>query len=69
MSLSWNNYSNAGFAAKRDMSNDFIDHVKKFLPKFNFPLYGLQRAADWLESWVSDTLPAPPLLDVSACPG
>lgn len=63
------NYPTAGLAAKRELGKDFIDHATKFLPKFKFPLYGLQRAADWLESWVDNTLPASPLLDVSACLG
>lgn len=53
-------------ADKRDVLNDFKKDVSKYLRLLRTPLFGLERAADWLEDWVNDRLQPLPLLDVSA---
>lgn len=56
----------AGLGEAREITDDQIQHIQKFLPVLRYPLYGLERCADFLESWISGSLPAQPLLDVSA---
>jgi len=56
----------AGLGEEREITDDQIQHIQKFLPVLRYPLYGLERCADFLESWISGSLPAQPLLDVSA---
>lgn len=56
----------AALADKREITQDYRNHIKKFLPSLRHPLYEMERAADWLEGWVDGSLPPTPLLDVSA---
>ena len=58
--------SSAGLGEKREITDDQVQHIEKFLPVLRYPLYNLERCADFLESWISGSLPAQPLLDVSA---
>ena len=58
--------SSAGLGEKREITDDQVQHIQKFLPVLRYPLYNLERCADFLESWISGSLPAQPLLDVSA---
>ncbi len=51
----------------RDLGQEFRDMVRKFLPILRLPVYGLSKAADWLEAWINDALPPPQLLDTSVC--
>ncbi|CAK9057629.1 FO synthase subunit 1 [Durusdinium trenchii] len=44
----------AALADKRDVLNDFKKDVSKYLRLLRTPLFGLERAADWLEDWVND---------------
>lgn len=57
----------AGIADKREISVDQRKHLEKFLPAFRFQLFGLERTADFLESWLDGTYERSKLLDVSAC--
>lgn len=65
--FSFSGWPLAVLAPKRDLGADFKNNIRKFLPLLRQPLYGLQRAADWLEALIDGTLPQKPLLDVSAC--
>ena len=50
----------------RDLGADFKSNVNKFIPILRQPLFGLQRAADWLEGLITGMLEKKPLLDVAA---
>lgn len=54
---------------KRELGDEYKNHVRKYLEALRTPLYGLQRAADWLEAWVDGRLPVSTLLDVDPCLG
>ena len=56
----------AALASKRELGPDYKSHLLKYAPALRTPLFQLDRAADWLESWLGGTLPAPDLLDVHA---
>ena len=57
----------AALAEKREITEDQKAHLRKFLPALRFPLFELGRSADFLEGWISDTLPPDSVVDVSAC--
>lgn len=59
--------SQTGIAKRNPISQNYIDHVMKFLPTLR--QYDLHRAADFLHAWVNGTLELQPLLDVSATLG
>ena len=54
-------------ADKNDIGDKVTDHLMKYIPSLRLPEFSLDRAADYLESWINGTLPLKPLLDVSAC--
>ena len=56
-------------AEKRDIGDDYRDHIKKYLPMMHDPSFGLHQAADYLQNYVNGTLPLAPLVDVDATPG
>lgn len=51
---------------KKDIGDEYKNHVRKFLPALRYPIFDLSAAADWLEALVDGSLPSEPLLDVSA---
>lgn len=53
-------------AEKNDIGDIYREHIRKFLPLLRLPEFNLVRAANYLEDWIGDMLPAKPLLDVSA---
>ncbi len=57
----------AGLADRREISTDQRKHLEKFLPAFRFQLFGMERTANFLESWLNGTYERSKLLDVSAC--
>lgn len=57
----------AGVAPKNALSQEYKDHVTKFLGTLRS--YGLGDAADYLSDWISGSLDLAPLLDVSALHG
>ena len=54
---------------RRDLGLEYRNHILKFISMLRQPLYGLEKAADWLENLVNGSLPKIPLLDVSASLG
>ena len=50
----------------RELGADFKSNVQKYIPMLRQPLFGLMRAADWLEGLITGTLEKKPLLDVWA---
>ena len=54
-------------APKNPITEEYGSHILKYLPILR--QHGLERAADHLDRWVSDTLELKPLLDVSATLG
>ncbi len=54
----------AGVAARNDLTLDFKKEVQKHLPAMRE--LNLTEAADYMEAWITDTLPLQPLLEVSA---
>ncbi len=57
----------ASLAPKNPITEDYRSHILKYLPILRS--HSLDRAADHLDHWVSDTLQLKPLLDVSATLG
>ena len=57
----------AGLAPKNPISQDYANHIAKFLPALK--THGLDRAASHLDAWIRDELPLQPLLKVWACLG
>lgn len=55
-----------GLATKRPISAEQASHIEKYIPSLRFPVYGLERCADFLEQWIAGSLPPQPLMDVSA---
>lgn len=51
------------------MTASVRDEVLKFAPLLRNRLYGLDRAADHLLSWIDGSTQLEELLDVSACQG
>ena len=51
-------------AEKNDIGDIYREHIRKFLPLLRLPEFNLVRAANYLEDWIGDMLPAKPLLDV-----
>ena len=68
MKLDWacNGVTPAALAAKRPLPEDYVKHVRSFLPVMQFPLYKLDRAALWFQQWIDGLLPPEKLLDISA---
>lgn len=56
----------AAIVEKKELGEEYKNHVRKFLPALRYPLFDLSAAADWLEALVDGSLPSEPLLDVSA---
>ena len=56
----------AAIVEKKDLGEEYKNHLRKFLPSLRYPLFGLSESADWLEALVDGSLPSEPLLDVSA---
>ena len=52
-------------APKNDIADDYVDHLKKYIPVLRLPEFNFSRAADYLESWINDAMVPKPLLDVS----
>lgn len=59
--LSW-----AGIAEKKDLGKEYRDHVLKHVSMMRNPLFNLEKAAAYLESWVTGSRAPTPLLDISA---
>lgn len=48
-------------ADRKDLGNEYREHVAKYIPILREPEIGLQRAGDYLEQWLEGTLPKQPL--------
>ena len=55
----------AGIAEKKSLGTEYQEHVLKYSSMMRNPLFSLERAAEYLESWVNGTVAPNPLLDVS----
>lgn len=56
-------------AERKDISEEVIDNISKFLPILRQPDIGLARAADYLEAWLAGTLHKEPPLSLCGCFG
>lgn len=56
----------AVISEKRDLGEEYKNHVEKFAAMLSNPLYGLEESGRWLRDWIRNTLPVEPLLPVSA---
>lgn len=54
-------------APRKDLGDDYRDHVLKYTPIMRLPEIGLGRAADYLESWVSGTCKWTALFPLNRC--
>ena len=54
-------------AARKEMPDDVVDNIMKYVPILREPEIGLHRAADYLMAWVTGSLPKAPLLRLHAC--
>ena len=59
----------AGIAERKNLGAEYQEHVLKYSAMLKNPLFGLERAAEYLESWVNGTVAPNPLLDVSGLLG
>ena len=48
-------------AARKDLGDEYRDHVAKYSLILREPEIGLERAADYLDQWLSGALPKQPL--------
>lgn len=56
-------------AERKEISEEVVDNISKFLPILRQPDIGLARAADYLEARLAGTLHKEPLLSLRGCLG
>lgn len=54
-------------ASPNEIPVAFQEQIAKFLPILRLPEFGLDRAADYLQSWCEGTWTRQPPLDLSEC--
>ena len=54
-----------GLADKKEIPKETKENIEKHILLLRNPIFKLQRAADWLEGWITGSLPNYDLLNVS----